>query len=52
MKETLTVDIIFNSEKANKEYNINGEKLNMAVEVVIKKTVENFGFPQFFKNIF
>ena len=34
MKETLTVDIIFNSEKANKEYNINGEKLNMAVEVV------------------
>ncbi len=33
-KETLTVDIIFNTEKAYTECNINGEKLNMAVEVV------------------
>ena len=33
-KETLTVDIIFNTEKAYTECNITGEKLNMAVEVV------------------
>lgn len=33
-KETLTVDIIFNAEKAYTESNINGEKLNMAVEVL------------------
>lgn len=33
-RETLTVDVVFGSEKANTEYNINGEKLMMAVEVV------------------
>jgi isoleucyl-tRNA synthetase len=33
-RETLTVDVVFRSDKANTEYNINGEKLNMAVEVV------------------
>ena len=33
-KETLTVDVVFGSEKASTEYNINGEKLNMGVEVI------------------
>jgi isoleucyl-tRNA synthetase len=33
-RETLTVDIVFNSEKDYVETNINGEKLDLAVEVV------------------
>jgi isoleucyl-tRNA synthetase len=33
-RETLTVDVIFNAEKEYVETNINGEKLNLTVEVV------------------
>jgi isoleucyl-tRNA synthetase len=33
-RETLTVDVVFNAEKQYVETNINGEKLNLTVEVV------------------
>ncbi|WP_163195326.1 isoleucine--tRNA ligase [Clostridium thermarum] len=33
-RETLTVEVVYGSEKADMEFNINGEKLKMAVEVV------------------
>ncbi|WP_139903484.1 isoleucine--tRNA ligase [Clostridium thermarum] len=33
-RETLTVEVVYGSDKAGIEFNINGEKLKMAVEVV------------------
>lgn len=33
-KETLTVEIVYNEEQAYNEYSINGQMLNMAVEVI------------------
>ncbi len=34
MKETLSIEIVYNSGKECTEFNINGEKLNIAVEVI------------------